>query len=94
MEEILKFIAGTGVAGCILAYFLHTIKPTLENITERLEKRMYDVEQAITRQSKAELMRICVSPSISPEVKEKTMLMIQEHNEVLDRPYKVLETSK
>lgn len=95
MEDILKWIGGTGVSGAILAYFLYKIDPrlaqvgidvtvALKELGNTFDTRMRSMEQAMNRQTHAELMRICTSPSVPPEVKAQAKILIEETNKHLE----------
>lgn len=96
MEDILKWIGGTGVSGAILAFFLYKIDPRLAqvaiDVTTSLKElgiifdtRMRSMEQAMNRQTHAELMRICTSPTVPAEVKAQAKLLIEETNKELNK---------
>lgn len=94
MEELLKWLAGTGVSGAVLAFYLYKIEPRLATVESSIKAefdeykkennaRLTLIEAAITRSSRAELMRICMSANVAPEVKEEAIRMINDANKVL-----------
>lgn len=72
MDELWKFLAGTGVAGAVLAYHLW-----------RLEPRLKSIEEAIVRQSKIDLLRLAASPLVAPELKIVAKGMIEDIDRTL-----------
>lgn len=77
MDELWKFLAGTGVAGAVLAYHLW-----------RLEPRLRAIEEALARQGKIELLRLAASPHVASELKEVARGIIEEINASLDKEQK------
>lgn len=80
MEELWKFLAGTGVAGAVLVWHLW-----------RLEPRLRAIEVALLIKSKVDLMQMAMLPRVAPELKEAQIALVKQIDEALKEPQTPLQ---
>ena len=85
MEEFLKVLAGSGVAGSVLAYHLwkhatelQLLRETVAAGNDLMREGMRKIEDAMDRGARADLMRLIASTHVAGAVKDSAAAILLE----------------